>query len=239
MYMEQIITVIIPTFKVSKHINKVIKTLPNFIDNIIVIDDFCPDKSYSFISNMNKVNIIHHTHNKGVGGAVISGYIQALKINSDIIIKIDGDGQMNPLYIENLITVLIDNKLDYAKGNRFFNLEIFNKMPLPRLIGNLGLSFIVKVVSGYYGIKDPTNGFTAISKQTLIDLDFSKLANRYFFETDMLINLNILNKKVKDVNIPAIYEDEESNLSVINSLVTFPLKLIKGFFKRIYYKYIS
>jgi len=233
------ITVVIPSYKASKKIHNVIQTLPEFIDNIIVIDDKCPQNSGEIALSLNnkKVDVIFHKINQGVGGAVISGYKKALEIESDIIIKIDSDGQMDPAYIEKLISPIINENAGYTKGNRFKDFIALRQMPKIRLFGNSILSFLVKASSGYWDIMDPTNGFTAISKQALIRLNLDEISKRYFFESDMLINLNIEDCVVKDVSIPAKYDNEESSLSIIKVAFSFPPKLIKGFLKRIFYKY--
>ena len=231
------ISVVIPTYKVSKHIKDVVDALPNFIDNIIVVDDKCPQESSNIVKNLDKVVLVNHNINQGVGGAVISGYRKALELNSDVVVKVDGDGQMDSKYIESLILPLIENKADYTKGNRFNDFQALNSMPKIRLFGNSVLSFMVKVASGYWNIMDPTNGFTAITSKAINGLNFDGLAKRYFFETDMLINLNLENCVVKDIPIPAKYENEESNLNIKNVMMTFPQKMLKGLAKRIFYKY--
>jgi len=231
------ISVVIPTYKVSKHIKDVVDALPNFIDNIIVVDDKCPQESSNIVKNLDKVVLVNHNINQGVGGAVISGYRKALELNSDVVVKVDGDGQMDSKYIESLIIPLIENKADYTKGNRFNDFQALNSMPKIRLFGNSVLSFMVKVASGYWNIMDPTNGFTAITSKAINGLNFDGLAKRYFFETDMLINLNLENCVVKDIPIPAKYENEESNLNIKNVMMTFPQKMLKGLAKRIFYKY--
>jgi len=233
------IAVVIPTYKVSKHIESVLNTLPDFIDNIIVVDDKCPEHSGDIVSGLKnkKITLVFHPVNQGVGGAVVSGYKKALSLNSDIVIKIDGDGQMDSSYIIKLIEPIVNNKADYTKGNRFTDFKALKQMPKVRLFGNSGLSFLVKASSGYWNMMDPTNGFTAISKDAIDGLELDTLSRRYFFESDMLINLNIENCVVKDISIPAKYDDEESSLNTTKVLFEFPPKLLKGFIKRIFYKY--
>lgn len=233
------ITAVVTAYNVKSHIENVVKAMPLFVNNIIVVDDKCPQETGSFIEELNleKVIVIFHKYNQGVGGAVVTGYKKALELNSDIVVKVDGDGQMNPANISKLIQPIIDNKADYTKGNRFVDLKALKQMPKVRLFGNSVLSFLVKVSSGYWDIMDPTNGFTAISKDAILGLELEKLSKRFFFESDMLINLNIQNCVVKDVSFSAKYEDEESSLSVTKVLFDFPSKLFKGLLKRIFYKY--
>jgi glycosyltransferase involved in cell wall biosynthesis len=233
------IAVVIPCYKVKKHIKDVVNSIPDFINHIIVIDDKCPQESGKYIQELNlpKTTCIFHNENQGVGGAVISGYKQALLLDCDIVIKVDGDGQMDANYIEKLIQPILKNKADYTKGNRFRDFKALKKMPKIRLFGNSGLSFLVKASSGYWDIMDPTNGFTAINKVALLGINLDIISKRYFFESDMLINLNIENAVVQDISIPAKYDDEESSLSIARVLFNFPPKLIRGFMKRIFYKY--
>jgi len=238
---KHIIAVILPSYKVKGHIKEVVETIPDFIDHIIVVDDKCPEGSGKYIEHCfagnERVKIIYHDVNKGVGGAVISGYKLALELNVDIAVKMDGDGQMDPQYLKQLIGPIIQNKADYTKGNRFYDFKALKKMPKIRLLGNSILSFLLKVASGYWNIMDPTNGFTAINKEAIESLNFDRISNRYFFESDMLINLNICNKVVKDVNIPAFYGNEKSSMNIKSIALKFPLLLCRRFFKRILLKY--
>lgn len=233
------ISVVIPSYKVSRHILEVINSMPNFVDYIIIIDDKCPQNSGKIAetSDDNRVIVCYHEENKGVGGAVVTGYKKALELNSDIVIKVDGDGQMDVSYMQKLIQPIINKKADYTKGNRFVDFKALRQMPKIRLFGNSGLSFLVKVASGYWNIMDPTNGYTAINKNSLKNLDLNSISRRYFFESDMLINLNIENAVVVDVSIPAKYGNEESSLSITKTLFGFPPKLFKGLCKRIFLKY--
>lgn len=233
------IAVVIPCYKVAKQIEDVVLAIPAFVDLIIVVDDACPRHSGKIVEELNqsKICVIYHINNQGVGGAVISGYKKALELQSDIIVKLDGDGQMNPSNIATLIKPLIENTSDYTKGNRFHDFSSLKNMPKIRFFGNSLLSFTVKLASGYWDIMDPTNGFCAITSKVLIHLNLKNIEKRYFFETDMLISLNINKCVVKDIPISSKYEDEVSNLSITNTIFTFPKKIIKGLIRRIFYKY--
>jgi dolichol-phosphate mannosyltransferase len=233
------IAVVIPAYKVAEHIRKVILSIPENIDHIIVVDDKCPNSSGREAEKIigKNVTVICHTENQGVGGAVITGYKKALELGCDIVIKMDGDGQMDPKYLQNFINPLIRDKADYTKGNRFKHFRSLKKMPKVRLFGNSGLSFLAKAASGYWNIMDPTNGYTAIHMRVLEKLNLENIAKGYFFESDMLINLNLINAVVKDINIPAKYENAESSLNTHRALFHFPWKLLKGFIKRIFLKY--
>ncbi|MDD2904683.1 MAG: glycosyltransferase family 2 protein [Sulfurimonas sp.] len=252
------VAVVIPSYKVRPFLKDVVLGLPAYVDFVIVVDDKCPDKSYEVLDGVNEIEIqyneaneavapfkskkkivyiIHHEVNQGVGGAMVSGYKKALELEADVIVKVDGDGQMDPKFMIHLLEPLIENRADYTKGNRFRDLEALKSMPSIRLFGNSVLSFLVKVASGYWTIMDPTNGYTAIYKNTLEKLPLDSLDKRYFFESDILINLNITEAVVKDVGMPAKYGDEVSSLSIKKTLLDFPKKLLKGLIKRIKLKY--
>jgi len=231
--------VIIPCYKVSRHIEKVIKSIPAKIGHIIVVDDACTDNSGKIAAKIKRKNlhIIYREKNRGVGAAMVTGFEKALQLKLDIVVKIDGDGQMDTSQIDEFINPIANNKADYVKGNRFESIESIRKMPIIRLFGNSLLSFAVKLASGYWNIFDPTNGYTAIRTDTLKKLNLKKIPKGYFYESGMLIRLNIINAVVKDVNLPAIYADENSSLKISRVLMQFPFKLFFGLTKRIILKY--
>jgi dolichol-phosphate mannosyltransferase len=234
------IAVVIPAFKVKVHLLAVIQSIGPEVKNIIVIDDACPERSGEYVmANISdpRVEVIFHESNLGVGGAVKSGYKRALQLNSDVVVKIDGDGQMDVTKIEDLVYSIKTGQADYTKGNRFFSTEAIREMPKVRIIGNLGLSFMTKLSSGYWRVFDPSNGFTAISNKALKSLSLEKIDDRYFFESDMLFRLNLQSSKVIDVPMPAIYNNESSNLEIFRVLIEFPLKHFRNFVKRIIYSY--
>jgi glycosyltransferase involved in cell wall biosynthesis len=237
--MKPSIAVVIPSYKVAHHIASVILGIPKTVEHIIVVDDKCPQNSGKIAQDLSdaRVCVVYHGENQGVGGAVISGYKKALDLGADIVVKIDGDGQMDTAYLQALIQPIVDHEADYTKGNRFTDFKALAKMPKIRLFGNSGLSFLVKAASGYWTVMDPTNGYTAISRQAIENLELDKIARRYFFESDMLIHLNIENAVVVDIPIPAKYGDEKSSLSITRTLFGFPPKLFKGLVKRIFLKY--
>jgi dolichol-phosphate mannosyltransferase len=187
------LSVVIPCYKVTRHIMGVIESIPPIVERIYAVDDCCPDKSGEYIKAHNKdprVRILAHEKNEGVGGAVMTGYKAAIADAMFIAIKIDGDGQMNPMLIPDFIEPIINGEADYTKGNRFYNLEEIHQMPKVRLIGNAVLSLMNKLSSGYWDVFDPTNGYTAIHVDVLGRLPFDKISKRYFFESDMLFRLN-------------------------------------------------
>lgn len=236
------IAVVIPTYKATLHLSEVIEGIPSYIQHIIVVDDRCPEKSGEIALKMAetdaRIHVIFHEKNKGVGGAMVTGYKAALALKCGIVVKMDSDSQMDPAYLPELLDPLIKKKAAYAKGNRFVDFKALRAMPTLRLMGNSILSFMVKACSGYWNIMDPTNGYTAISAEALEKMNLDKLANDFFFESDMLIRLNIQNAVIKDVAIPARYGNETSNLSIRRVLFKFPYLLTKGLIKRFVLKYL-
>lgn len=236
---DSTIAVVIPCYRVSDTIEQVIRTLPDLVDHILVVDDACPDHSGSIAEGLalDKVQVVYHEKNQGVGGAVISGYKKALELNCDVVVKVDGDGQMDPRYIPALIEPLFTNEADYAKGNRYYDFRALRRMPKIRLFGNNVLSFLEKLFSGYWNIMDPTNGYTAIHRRVLEKLNLSGIAKGYFFESHLLLNLNLVNAVVRDVPIPARYNNEISSLNIRKTLFEFPPRLFYGLCKRLFFKY--
>lgn len=235
------VAVVIPAYRVERDITAVLDGIPDYVRHIIVVDDRSPDSSSDRAREASlkdpRITLIQHTSNQGVGGAMISGFQEALRLTAQIVIKMDGDGQMDPAHLPLLITPLISGQADYVKGNRFRDFQALTKMPLVRRIGNLGLSFLTKAATGYWGIFDPSNGFFAIRAEVLARLPLDKLDRRYYFETSMLAQLYLQNAVVKDVPIPARYGNESSSLSIRRTLFEFPLKLIATFARRILLRY--
>jgi glycosyltransferase involved in cell wall biosynthesis len=179
------IAVILPCYRSKGHVLGVIERIGPEVASIIVVDDKCPEKTGAHVAQFSKderVEVIYHDENQGVGGALVSGYLHALETGADIVIKIDSDGQMDPSFVPTLIAPIVNGVADYSKGNRFFNPRDASAMPLTRLLGNLGLSFMTKLSSGYWNLFDPTNGFTAIHRSCLGLLPLHKVSRRLFFE---------------------------------------------------------
>lgn len=232
--------VVIPSYKVIKHILGVIESIGSEVDKIYVVDDSCPEGSGGHVVENcldPRVSVIFQKVNLGVGGAVMAGYQKAIEDKMDVIVKIDGDGQMDPSLIKKFVMPIIIGQADYTKGNRFFDLEEIRAMPKIRLFGNAVLSFMTKFSSGYWDLFDPTNGYTAIHGDVAKHLPFKKISSRYFFETDILFRLNTLRAVVVDVPMDAKYGDEVSNLKISRVVGEFLVKHLRNFGKRIFYNY--
>jgi len=234
------IGVVIPSYRVKSHIKDVISGIGKEVSRIYVVDDACPEKSGEFVKaevKDKRVSIIFHQENQGVGGAVISGYKAAMADGMDVVVKLDGDGQMNPELIPAIARPVLEGSADYSKGNRFDSLENLFGMPKIRIFGNAVLSIWSKVSSGYWTVTDPTNGFTAIHKKALEAINLDKVRKSYFFESDMLFRLSIANCVVADVPMTAVYGQEKSNLKISKVLFEFPWRHTVNFLKRIFYRY--
>lgn len=235
------IVVVIPCYKVEKHIVRVVETIPDNVEYIVAVNDSSPDATGDLLNSLaqsdKRLVVVTHEKNRGVGGAMKSGYLKAIELGADVVVKMDGDGQMDPQFLEPLVEPIVKGRADFSKGNRFRDLTALRRMPLSRRIGNLGLSFMIKAASGYWQMFDPTNGYTAVRASTLKQLDLSKVHNTYFFESSMLMELYYTNAVIEDVPMPAIYGDEVSGLSRTRVLFEFPPKLFGGLIKRIVLKY--
>lgn len=230
------VAVVIPCYKVIAKIAGVIAATPPLVDLIVCVDDCCPDKSGDFIERTvkdSRVVIVRHQINQGVGGAVMTGYAKAIELGADILVKVDGDGQMNPRMIPRFIAPILRGEADYTKGNRFFAYGTASKMPPVRKFGNSVLSFLTKMSSAYWQLFDPTNGYTAIHASVARLLPRERVAKRFFFESDLLFHLGLMRAVVEDIPMIAHYDDEESNLKIGNVLGPFLRGHIRNTIRRV------
>lgn len=234
------LAVVIPCYCVTSEILGVLARVGPEVETIYCVDDACPDGSGRFIEQHcrdPRVQVLRHERNQGVGGASLTGFRQALAGGATIVAKIDGDGQMDPALLPRIIQPILSGRADYAKGNRFINLEAVHQMPVVRLLGNAGLSFLSKFSSGYWNSFDPTNGYVAIHSAALREVPLHKLHRRYFFESDLLFRLNTIGAVVEDVPMNANYGAERSHLRVTRVLLPFLLKHLVNSVKRIAYNH--
>ena len=236
-----VVAVVIPCYRVTRHVLDVIAAIPAWVTQIICVDDCCPDHSGDFIERRCKdprVRVVRNDTNLGVGGATIHGYREAMQSGADIVAKIDGDGQMDPAILEHFIQPISSGAADYAKGNRFYRPDALRRMPTMRLFGNAALSFFCKLSSGYWYLMDPTNGYTAVHCNVLRLLPLEKIHPRYFFESDLLFRLGTVRAVVIDVPMDSVYGNEVSNLSVRKQVLPFLRGHFVNFWKRVLYTYI-
>jgi glycosyltransferase involved in cell wall biosynthesis len=234
------IAVVIPCYRVKRQILDVIAGIGPECRAIYVVDDACPEGTGDHVEaecRDPRVRVLRHEKNQGVGAATLTGYEAALEGGAAVIVKLDGDGQMDPSWVPRLARPIQDGEADYVKGNRFFELDGLDSMPRIRILGNSLLSFASKLSSGYWNVFDPTNGFTAIHAAVAQRLPFAKLSKGYFFESDVLFRLGILRAVVYEIPMPAVYQGEPSSLVIRNVLGVFAWKHTVNTFKRIFYSY--
>jgi len=218
----------------------VLDDIPPEVQHVVVVDDKCPDQSGHYVlenSSDPRVTVVFNEVNLGVGGAVLRGYQEGIRRGATVLVKIDGDGQMDPALLSQFTGPLLSGQADYAKGNRFYDLGSLSSMPKLRVFGNAVLSFMAKVSSGYWEIFDPTNGYTAITAAAAEALPFDKLSKRYFFETDMLFRLSTVGAHVVDIPMNSKYGEEVSGLSAFGVVPEFTKRHAVNFVKRIFYSY--
>ena len=234
------IVAVIPCYRVEREIQSVLQEIPVYIKQIVVVDDASPDSTRDLVTASAKIDprilLMRHPSNLGVGGAMITGYKKALELGAQIVVKIDGDGQMDMDHLPVLLIPLIEGRADYTKGNRFRDFKSLQQMPFIRRVGNMGLAFLGKAATGYWNLFDLTNGFSAIRAEALAELPLEKIDRTYYFETSMLANLYLIGAVVRDVPMPARYKGEVSSMLIHRVLFEFPQKLLRTFLRRLILK---
>lgn len=240
MYRDHSIAAVVPAHNEERHIARVITTMPEFVDHVIVIDDASLDgTSMAALATQDpRLTLIRHEHNTGVGGAVVDGHSRALDLGADINCVLAGDGQMDPSYLPNLLDPIVDDLCEMTKANRFFSSRSFDSMPRHRVLGNLVLSFLNKMASGYWDLFDPQNGYVAVRREALEAIPLDAISQGYSLENDFLIHLNIVGARVADVPVPALYGDERSGIRLRRVIPQMTSLLFRGFFRRIVRKYV-
>lgn len=235
------VLVVVPAYRVRAQVLDVISKSLDVADHVLVVDDACPDESGKHVerefSQQKRVSVIFSNQNLGVGGALKKGFDWALARDFEIVVKVDGDGQMDPSLVPELIGPLVNRTAEYAKGNRFDSPRTVRQMPFARLLGNAALSLFSKASSGYWSVSDPTNGFIAIKRETLAKLEHDLLSDTFFFESDLLFRLSIVKARISEMPMAAVYGEERSNLKIARVLVTFPFLYFRNLVKRIAYNY--
>ena len=236
------VAIVIPYYNAAHHVVKVVSGIPEYIKYVIIVDDCSNEKLpidaiYASINPKINLIILKTEKNSGVGGATKLGFQKSLDLAVHITIKVDADNQMDLSYLPSLIKPLLKPSTDFTKGNRFRDLNALRKMPIVRRFGNLILSFLIKVATGYWHVFDPTNGYFAIKNSHLKNINFNKLSNRYYFETSLLAEIYFLKTKIKDISMPAIYNDEKSSMQLWKMPFMFSRKLLVTFIKRILKEY--
>src|SRR5438067_1492061 len=239
------IAVVIPSYRVRRFIDDVLRRIGPEVCAVYVVDDACPEGTGDHVAATStdpRVRVLRNATNLGVGGATMRGWRAALDDGADVVVKIDGDGQMDPALLPRLVRPILAGEADYAKGNRlaaFAGIRARSRADMPRLrwVGNGLMTFGHKAVSGYWHIADPANGYVAIHRTALEGLDLDALAPRYFFETDVLCQLNLIDAVVYDVPMPSAYGDETSGLRLGHVVRDFPPRMLRRLVRRVAWKY--
>jgi dolichol-phosphate mannosyltransferase len=234
------IAVVVPCYRVRARILEVLAAIGSECERIYVVDDCCPEGSGAWVEaqcNDARVRVLKHDVNLGVGGATLTGYAAAVEDGATVIVKIDGDGQMDPRLVPLFVAPILAGEADYTKGNRFFEPSGLHAMPRMRLLGNTALSFLSKLSSGYWNLFDPTNGYTAIHAKVARLILRRDVDQRWFFESDVLHHLGILRAVICDVPMAAHYGDERSSLRIASVLGVFAWKHARNVVRRVFYNY--
>jgi dolichol-phosphate mannosyltransferase len=240
----QPVGVVIPAYQVETHLAETVARIPESVDHVVIVDDASTDGTGKVAAELEladtsgRICVLHHKENRGVGAAVKTGFQFLLDQGCQILVKLDGDGQMDPTEIDRLANPLRAGWTDYAKGNRLSSREDVGSMPTVRLAGSIALTFLTKLSSGYWQMMDPQNGFVAITRDALKRMNMDDIDDRFFFENSMLIALNTTMARCMDVRMAASYGDEKSNLRIWRAIVGFPPRLLAGFIGRVVRRYL-
>lgn len=236
--------VVVPAYNEERQIGKVLETMPEFVDHIIVVDDRSSDATLERCREWQdrlgrRLTVIEQTKNQGVGAAITAGYRRAVDLGIDVVAVMAGDGQMDPNDLTFIIDPVINGKADYSKGNRLFTGEAWRKTPHVRYLGNAFLSMLTKIASGYWHVADSQSGYTSISRNALLAIDLDRVYPSYGYPNDLLIRLNVHNFRVADVPVHPRYGiGERSSMNVLKVIPTVSFLLWRGFFYRLLVKYV-
>ena len=244
MFLKKSVAVIVPAFNEEKLIVQVIETMPRFVDQIVVVNDASSDRTKDAVQTYagrykRKLLLINHEQNKGVGGAIATGYKWALENDVDIAVVMAGDGQMDPVDLASLVDPVAKGLTDYAKGNRLITKQAYRQIPKSRYFGNAALSLFTKIASGYWHVADSQCGYTAINKAALKLIEWDRMYKRYGQPNDLLVKLNIANMRVKDVPVKPVYNiGERSGIKIHKVIFTIGWLVIRLFLFRLWEKYV-
>lgn len=243
MYKDKRVGVVVPAYNEDALIGRVLKTMPDFVDRIVVVDDCSRDDTATRARDHQRIDdritLIVHEKNQGVGGAIVTGYRRALEERLDVVAVMAGDGQMEPVELDRVINPVVSGEADYVKGNRLFTGEAWQIIPHHRYLGNAFLSLLTKIASGYWHVADSQTGYTAISREALEILPLEKLYRRYGYPNHLLVMLNIYNLRVRDVAVRPVYNiGEQSGIRLWKVIPTLSWLLFKSFLWRLKEKYV-
>jgi len=236
--------VVVPAYNEENLIERTVRTMPSFVDRIIVVDDCSRDRTAEIVQNLAgefgaRLILVRHERNQGVGRTIVTGYKRAIEEECEVTAVMAGDAQMDPRDLIRIIEPVAKREADYVKGNRLFRGESWQMIPKHRYLGNSVLSFMTKVASGYWHIADSQSGYTAISLIALKRLELDHIYPRYGMPNDILVRLNIHNFRVRDVSVRPVYNiGEKSGIRLHKVIPTISWLLFKGFWRRMFRKYV-
>lgn len=243
MYKKKMIGVVIPAYNEETQIRHVIESMPDFVDQIIIVDDCSTDSTVEVVKTIQKerpsITLLEHKFNKGAGGAMVTAYNFTKSTDLDVVVRMDGDGQMAPKDLPKLLEPIVEDRADYSKGNRLFTGEAYHKIPKIRYFGNAFLSLFTKIASGYWHVADSQSGYTAINRKALLSIDWDQLYTWYGHPNDILVRLNVQNFRVADVPVEPVYNiGEKSGIKIGQAIFKIGWLLIKLFLWRMKEKYV-
>lgn len=243
MYLKKTIGVVVPAYNEERLIARTLRSIPSFVDRIIVVDDSSDDNTVALVKGVGekdkRIILIEHEVNQGVGGAIVTGYKKAMELNLDVTAVMAGDGQMDPRDLKNIVAPVVKGIVDYTKGNRLFQGDAWSMIPRYRYLGNSFLSLLTKIASGYWHIADSQTGYTAVSLDVLKKLNLDTIYKRYGMPNDMLIKLNQYDFRVRDIHVRPVYNiGEKSGIRLALVIPKISWLLFKGFWKRLFFKYV-
>lgn len=229
------VAVVVPAFNEEAHVATVVRGCPDFVDHVIVVDDHSNDGTSAAVAALGdpRVTLIRHDANRGVGGALVSGYQRALSLEASLVAVMAGDDQMDPAYLSRLLGPICSQVADFTKGNRFYSCTSLRHMPTLRVLGTLFLTWTTRLATGLWGLHDSQNGYVAVAGHTLKRIDLSALDRGYAVENAMLIELARLRVRVQDIPIPARYGAEVSRLHIWRDGVMILTLLLRSFLARL------
>lgn len=240
MYNGLRVAVVVPAFNEEALIGRTVSTLPDLVDHVIVVDDASADATAekARAAGDDRVEVIIHQRNQGVGGAILSGHRRAIEMGADVSVVMAGDAQMDPDHLPALLDPIAAGGYDFAKADRFFDFGSYEGMPRTRVIGNIVVGFLAKAATGYWHLFDPLNGYTAVRTAALRRLPLDRIRRDYSFECDLLVYLNIIHAKGKDIPVPAVYGEERSGIRLFRAGRKLLWALFRGFWRRMMLKYV-
>ena len=243
MHLQKTIAVVVPAYNEEKLIDKTLTSIPAFVDKIIVVNDASTDNTGQIVKRKaekdQRICLLEHETNQGVGGAIVTGYKKARDLKIDVTAVMAGDAQMESSDLIRIVEPVADGSADYTKGNRLFYGDSWKMIPHYRYLGNSFLSLMTKMASGYWHIADSQSGYTAISLIALQRINLDKVFKRYGMPNDLLIRMNQHDFRVRDVHVRPVYHvGEKSGIKLVSVIPTISWILFKGFWRRLFFKYV-